>query len=917
MTLRSRLATSPARTVPVAKVFGPGVPPQIEAAEARAQMTPGSPFGPGTPIGPYDGYSRQPRSQDFVTGVNIATRPRTHERVSFETLKGLMGSYDVADICVWHRIDSIRALDWKLISADGFSGDATDAIALGMKALEKPDRIHYFETWLGKWLYDVLAYDAGVLYRLRNRGGRCIGLLPIDGTSIAPLLDYWGNPPGAMAAPGEALPEAYVQYVNGLPWNWLNRDDLVYEPYRMHNDSLYGRAPIETILLNANTDIRFQLYFLQRFTEGNLPAAFASAPESWSPDQIEQFQELWDGFMLGDQSRKSQIRWLPPGSKFTWSNEKDFTDAFSLFLMRKTAAAFHVVPSDLGFTESVNKSSGESQGDVSHRVGDAPFIRYIQRILSSFLQCDLGLPLKFAFDLGEEQDDRVNQATADKMYSEMGAIGVSELREMRYGLTDPVPVPRYIFTERAGPIPIASLLAVAGEIDAATGLPVPGSPLPKEVFGGTEGVLPNPPIKVMSLAEREFGEAAMPPAPPPQPKMTPAQAVPDDDDSQDTVAKEGGAAGGNVTAGITAETGLYSYDLDGAVVGEEDEPDREAQVAKELAAFRRFRSARRKAGEWRDFEFRSVPVVKGHNLNDDARLAVRKDAGQVAVAGLAVLAADTGRVLMIQRSLDEDDPAAGTWEAPGGHLDQGESPLRAAWREFSEETGCAPPPGVQTGSWTSADGIYQGIVWTTDTEESVPVRGDSWIPNPDDPDGDSAEAIAWWDPETLPGNPAVRPELLANIDAVMAALGYGVTDDAVPDPEEVAKAGGSRPKRPAWHGWTLDRQTAAYWAPKVRDSVKAAIPKTKARDMGADYLADHAEQDGKATGKRDRNKAAAAWLAAWLARQSITLVPSQMGEAIAAGGYAIGAASAQHQVTGQAPGAVTPGDQGSAMDRVE
>jgi hypothetical protein len=54
MTLRSRLATSPARTVPVAKVFGPGVPPQIEAAEARAQMTPGSPFGPGTPIGPYD-----------------------------------------------------------------------------------------------------------------------------------------------------------------------------------------------------------------------------------------------------------------------------------------------------------------------------------------------------------------------------------------------------------------------------------------------------------------------------------------------------------------------------------------------------------------------------------------------------------------------------------------------------------------------------------------------------------------------------------------------------------------------------------------------------------------------------------------------------------------------------------------------
>ena len=67
-------------------------------------------------------------------------------------------------------------------------------------------------------------------------------------------------------------------------------------------------------------------------------------------------------------------------------------------------------------------------------------------------------------------------------------------------------------------------------------------------------------------------------------------------------------------------------------------------MAKELAAFRRFERARRKNGEWRDFKFRAVERVCGHNLNDAGRLAVRKAAGEVAVAGLAVLAADTGRV---------------------------------------------------------------------------------------------------------------------------------------------------------------------------------------------------------------------------------------------------------------------------------
>ena len=32
--------------------------------------------------------------------------------------------------------------------------------------------------------------------------------------------------------------------------------------------------------------------------------------------------------MYGDQARKAQIRWMPGGSSFAWSDEKDFTDGF-------------------------------------------------------------------------------------------------------------------------------------------------------------------------------------------------------------------------------------------------------------------------------------------------------------------------------------------------------------------------------------------------------------------------------------------------------------------------------------------------------------------------------------------------------------------------------------------------------------
>lgn len=982
MSVRSRAGGG---TVEVAKVFGSSVPPQIAAAEEASQMTPASPFGPGAPIGPYDGYSRTPRAREFVTGYNIATRPRTHERVSFETLKGLIESYDVAQIVIRHRISSLRSLDWKLIPGDGYEGDVSREIAEGKRVLKRPDGRTLFKGWLAKYLRDVLSYDAGTLYRMRNRAGRAVGLKVVSGIQIAPLLDYWGDSP-------EAPAPAFVQYVNGLPWNWLTRDDLIYEPYDPQPDSIYGRAPLEDILLNANTDIRFQLYFLQRFTAGNLPAAFASAPDTWSPTQIEQFQEYWDGFMLGNQEGKHQIRWLPPGSKIAWSNEKDFDDRFSLFLMRKTCASYSVVPSDLGFTEDVNRSSGESQADVQHRVGDLPLAHHIQDILSAFLQDDLQLPLRFAFDLGEEQDDRLNQAQADEIYIRNAVIGSSEVREMRFGLPEPdgQMVPRGFFTERSGLIPLNSVLAVAGPIDPATGAPEPGAPLPHMVFGGVEGVLPNPPIKIPSLAEQEYGPSAMPPAPPPQPKMTDADVTPELLPAP--VAKEG--EGGAPAAGITADTGLYSYDLVRAL--DDDEDSDAASVAKEMSAFRRFEKARRKAGEWRDFEFRAIGRTRGHNLNDAGRLAVRKASGEVAVAGLAVLAADTGRVLMLQRALVDDDPAAGTWEFPGGHLEGAESPLAAAWREWQEETGAACAPGVQTGSWTS--GIYQGIVWTIEREAMIPVRSDTVITNPDDPDSDQVEAIAWWNPETLPGNPAVRAELLACIGDVMAALGLG-GDSACcgaeccsggccggaggcqceppcePDPPAgegpgeaavaaavekrraelaeidclmrtppspggaararhrtgsddhlemgVAKAGGRGPKAPdgrTWPGWKLDERTAAHWAPEVRDAVTAALPPAWAREMGRDYLADHPEQQGDDPGKRDRNKAAAAWLAAWLAGKGITPVPAAMAEGIATDGYLIGAASASAATSGQGDadtGGWEPGDQDKARQRLE
>lgn len=897
---------------PVAKVYGTAVPADIAAAEAAAGMDSTTPFSPGGPLSPYDGYSRTPRSQNFVPQVNVSARPRSNAKVSFDTLRGLIEAYDVAQMAIWHRIDSLRSLNWSLVAADGYTGDIADAVALAMQILRKPDGKTPFSAWLAEYAYDILAYDAGTLWRMRNRAGQVVGLRVVDGTLIAPLLDDWGNTP-------ETPAPAYVQYINGLPWNWLTVNDLIYRPFRKVPNSPYGRAPLETILLNANTDLRFQAFFLQHFTEGNVPAAFASAPETWTPQQIEQFQEYWDGFMLGDQAAKSQIKWIPGGSKIDFIGQREFSDAFSLFMMRKTLAAYHVVPADVGFTENVNKSSGETQRDVQHRIGDVPFASHISDVLSAFLQDDLHLPLKHEFDFGEEQDDRLATAQADDLYIKNGTVSLSDIRELRYGLSEPdgKRVPRFIFSNRGGPVPLSALEAVAGPVDPESGAPLPGAPLPHKVFQPVEGVEGNPPTPRPPLAVELCGQGALPVAAPQSVPALPAAPAP--------VAKDG------PTAGITTATGITSYDLVGHPHDDEDDETPAVTITKgaevraaELAAYRTFTKGRRRAGRWRDFAFTAIDPVTAHRLNDAGRLAVRKAAGQIAVAGLAVLAADTGRVLMLQRALDEDDPASGAWEFPGGHLEGDETPLEGAAREWAEETGCTPPTGIHAADWASPDGIYQGIVWLIGHEADVPVfDGRDQVTNPDDPDGDQVEAIAWWNPTQLPDNPAIRPELLDCIDDVMNALttvtiAKASGGDGGPKADASAKGASSQ-----WPGWDHDETTADYWARRLTDGYTAALTRAHAERIAASFLTAHPTDGNKRT-KAETAALATALTAAALSHLEgqgldLTGVATDTLQGLYADAYLIGAASGNAVIDGGKPALAgwKPGDTDQAHRLIE
>jgi 8-oxo-dGTP diphosphatase len=84
------------------------------------------------------------------------------------------------------------------------------------------------------------------------------------------------------------------------------------------------------------------------------------------------------------------------------------------------------------------------------------------------------------------------------------------------------------------------------------------------------------------------------------------------------------------------------------------------------------------------------------------------------------------------------------WALPGGFVDEGESPERAARRELQEETGLRVRELRQIGAFGEPGRDPRG--WTVSVAFWGWTRGDEGTPRA----ADDAEELAWWPTDALP-----------------------------------------------------------------------------------------------------------------------------------------------------------------------
>lgn len=483
------------------------VPADIESALRAQGMDSVAPFAPGRPLQPYMPVGSRPRGYDFKVARNVTTKTRG-DRIPFETLKQIIDGYDIARICIRYIQSDLRSMPLKWGPMDGYEGDVKKDVPEAIKFWKRPDGYHFFSTWLTMYMRDTLRYDAGTLWKERNRAGRLLRLKVIDGTTIAPLRDYFGDWP-------EAPAPAFQQFIQGVPWDWMSTDDIVYQPMWPTSDDPHGEPPIETVLLNANTDVRLQLFFLNFFTEGTIPELLIPAPKDMSdPDGLAELQETWDDWMYGDQTKRRGARFAPdwdhPPLQLKQLDQID--PKIAEYVMRRTVAAHGLVAQNLSILDDVNRATADSQMDQQFRVGTLPHTEHYEAIINAITQEDLQLPVACHFDTGREAEDRLMEAQAHEIYVSIGAESMDEVRDKVLGL--PVdnanPVPRGYISPRLGLIPTPYFQHVSPNTNPETYTSPKGTeppPMEDEPFVALENisatVMPGGPQQAMPGAPQQ------------------------------------------------------------------------------------------------------------------------------------------------------------------------------------------------------------------------------------------------------------------------------------------------------------------------------------------------------------------------------------------------------------------------------
>ena len=288
-----------------------------------------------------------------------------------------------------------------------------------------------FRMIIDKLVDDILTFDAGVLEKLRTIGGEFIGLDVIDGETIFPRINKYG----------EYDPEkAYIQRINEKPVSCFPREDIVYMMQNPQNNVRrfgFGRSPIEGVILAVHALLNAEYFNLKNFQENNIPAGLLYLGNK-TKEEARGYKEFWNDETIGKNpqlkfaysSSKGEGNTPPPQyTPFKNSNRDMQYDKYVDWLARLVLAKFGLSGMDLNIIQDVNRATADVQMQLSRSRGVQDMYSLIEEYFNrEIVRGELGfMDVKVEFEK-IEAGNPLDQAKIDEIYIKNAVLLPDEVR---------------------------------------------------------------------------------------------------------------------------------------------------------------------------------------------------------------------------------------------------------------------------------------------------------------------------------------------------------------------------------------------------------------------------------------------------------------------------------------------------------
>lgn len=382
-------------------------------------------FGPMNPMNPVAPAEVAGRSFDYPVGYNLSPTTRQTELISFSELRNLADGYDLLRMVIETRKDQISTLKFNIVDRKTQLPDEKKGKDIE-EFLKYPDKDHDWETWVRALIEDLLVIDAPCCYPRKTIGGKLYSLDLVDGATIKRIIDQSGR------TPTPPYP-AYSQILKGVPATEYTKEELIYRPRNFRTNRIYGYSPVEQIIATVNIAMRRQFFQLSYYTEGNIPEALISVPESWQPSQIAQFQVMWDTILSGDASSRSKVKFVPPGTTLMEPKKDAIKDEYDEWLARIICFAFSIAPGP--FISDQNRATAETLQEQASKEGLLPVQNWLKNFFDYCLMFHFKEPgLEFRWcDIRDFNRERESKIVDTKLKN--GTLTQNEARRLD-GLPD-------------------------------------------------------------------------------------------------------------------------------------------------------------------------------------------------------------------------------------------------------------------------------------------------------------------------------------------------------------------------------------------------------------------------------------------------------------------------------------------------